>query len=154
MVQGVSSGSQVGVVAMAALRYARPGGPSVVLPVRRAEMLYANFRHIQVRPDTRLDAGIPLYKLKILDTLIDSLTRGAGEAAKLGAGSAVVRGAREAGPAAMESLSGGRRPAPSADTIDQVISAVAKDLRNDGRGGAAYRAGFLPAPGAFVDLAA
>ena len=96
MVQGVGSGSQVGVVAVAALRYAQSGGPNVILPVRPADLLYANFRHIQVRPDTRLEDGIPLYKLKILDTLIDSFSRVAGEAgATEGAGPAAgaVRGA-------------------------------------------------------------
>ena len=114
-----------------------PAGRVSSCRCRRAEMLYANFRHIQVRPDTRLEAGIPLYKLKILDTLIDSLTRGAGK---------------------RESRAGrrcaGTRAAPSADTIDQMISAAARNLRADGSGGAAYREGFLPAPGAFVDLAA
>jgi hypothetical protein len=45
------------------------------MPVRPAEQIYANFRHIQVRPDSRLEDGIPLYKLKILDALIDSLSR-------------------------------------------------------------------------------
>jgi hypothetical protein len=136
MVQGVSSGSQVGVVAVAAVRYAQADGPGVVLPVRRAELLYANFRHIQVRPDTRLEDGIPLYKLKILDTLIDSYARGAGES---GAGG---------------NTGAGNRPAPRADTIDQLISAAAKNLRSEGSGRAAYRVGFLPAPGTFVDVAA
>jgi hypothetical protein len=136
MVQGVSSTSQVGVAAVAAMRYAQTDGVNVVLPVRRAEMLYANFRHIQVRPDSRLEDGIPLYKLKILDTLIDSYARGAGAAGPAAAGS------------------GGRRPAWSAESIDQVISVVRNSLRADGRGSAAYRADFLPAPGAFVDLAA
>ncbi|MGA2479235.1 MAG: hypothetical protein ABSG63_10850 [Spirochaetia bacterium] len=138
MVQGVSSGSQVGIVAMTALRYAQAGGPSVVLPVRRAEMLYANFRHIQVRPDTRMEAGIPLYKLKILDTLIASFARGAGGSATAARGGDLA----------------GKRLAPSVDTIDKMIAAAAKNLRADGSGSAAYRAGFLPAPGAFVDLAA
>jgi hypothetical protein len=149
MVQGVSSGSQVGVVAMAALRYAQTDGASVVLPVRRAEMLYANFRHIQVRPDTSREDGIPLYKLKILDTLIDSFARGTGET-----GAAATGGAGKAGAAAMGRASGYTRQAASEDAIDQMISAVAKNLRAEGRGSAAYRAGFLPAPGAFVDLAA
>jgi hypothetical protein len=137
MVQHVSSGSQVGVVAVAAVRYAQADGPSAVLPVRRAELLYANFRHIQVRPDTRLEDGIPLYKLKILDALIDSFARVSGEPG----------GARG-------SIGAGKKPTPSADTIDRVISAVAKNLRSESSGSAAYRAGFLPAPGAFVDLAA
>jgi hypothetical protein len=134
MVQRVSSTSQVGVVAVAAMRYAQTAGVDVVLPVRRAEMLYANFRHIQVRPDSRMEDGIPLYKLKILDTLIDSYARGAGAAAPSG--------------------SSGHKPSWSADSIDQVITVVRNSLRADGRGSPAYRADFLPAPGAFVDLAA
>ena len=117
MVQGVGSGSQVGVVAVAALRYAQSGGPNVILPVRPADLLYANFRHIQVRPDTRLEDGIPLYKLKILDTLIDSFSRVAGEA-----------GATEgAGPAAEQPGAGGNdgregRPVVSTERQTPSIS--------------------------------
>jgi hypothetical protein len=75
MISGVSSGGHIGVAAITALRYAQSDGQDVVMPVRPAEQIYANFRHIQVRPDSRLEDGVPLYKLKILDALIDSLSR-------------------------------------------------------------------------------
>jgi hypothetical protein len=154
MVQGIGSGSQVGVVAVAALRYAQSGGPNVILPVRPADLVYANFRHIQVRPDTRFEDGIPLYKLKILDTLIDSFTRVAGEAAAAGSDAAGRPGAAVGAVGAMAGTSSGRRPVPSADTIDRLITSMAGELRSAGRGGAPYRARFLPEPGAFVGLAA
>jgi hypothetical protein len=94
------------------------------MPVRPAQVVYANFKHIQVRPDSRLEDGVPLYKLKILDTLIDHLSR--------------------------------KKQAPSADasSIDSVIVEMSRSFRAAGGSGQSYRAGFLPAPGAFVDLVA
>ncbi len=73
MVAGVTTGGPVGVISMAALRYAQPAG-SPIMPVRPAELVYANFRHIQVLPDFRRDGGVPIYKLKILDSLIERLS--------------------------------------------------------------------------------
>lgn len=86
--------------------------------MRPAQLIYANFRHIQVQPDSRLERGIPLYKLKILDTLIDHLSP--------------------------------KQPTPRVDaaSIDSVIVQMSLGFRG------AYRAGFLPAAGAFVDLIA
>lgn len=71
MVGAVSNGSSVGVISMAALRYAQPAAGEPILPVRPAEMVFATFRHIQVQPDFRTESGVPIYKLKILDALID-----------------------------------------------------------------------------------
>ena len=124
MVAGVTAGGHVGVVSMTALRYAQADAGEVVMPVRPAELIYANFRHIQVRPDTRQEDGVPLYKLKILDTLIDHLSV--------------------------------KKPAPSVDagSIDSAIIEMSKSFRAAGGSGQSYRAGFLPAPGAFVDLVA
>ncbi len=104
MVTGITPGGSIGVAAITALRYAQRD--DVLVPVRRAEQLYANFRHIQVRPSSGGEDGVPLYKLRVLDSLIDSLSR--------------EEGAAEGNP----------------------------------RIRAAYRAGFLPEPGAFVDLVA
>jgi hypothetical protein len=138
MVAGVTAGGQIGVVSMTALRYAQADAGEVVVPVRPAELIYANFKHIEVRPDSRLEDGVPLYKLKILDTLIDHLSA--------------------------------KKPAPSFDagSIDSTIIEMSRRMRAAeggfgaaGRGlgassgsGESYRAGFLPAPGAFVDLVA
>jgi hypothetical protein len=118
MVAGISTGSQVGVISMTALRYAQPAAGEPVMPVRRAQMVYASFRHIQVRPDSRLEGGVPIYKLKILDTLIDHLSP--------------------------------RQPAGRVDAAS--IDSLIVEMSRGGRG--AYRGGFLPAPGAFVDLVA
>jgi len=130
MIQGVSSGGRVGVVAVTALRYAQSDGGDIIVPIRPAEAVYASFRHIQTRPDSRLQDGIPLYKLRILDTLIDHLVR-----------SGAAHNA-------------GERPGVSADSIDQLIAAMSNTLGKGSGGDAPYRAGFLPEPGAFVDLAA
>jgi hypothetical protein len=123
MVAGVTSGGQIGVVSMTAVRYAQSDGAAVIMPVRPAQLVYANFKHIQVRPDSHLRDGIPLYKLKILDTLIDQLSK---------------------------------KPLPSVDagSIDSTIAELSRGFRAAGTTGQAYRGGFLPAPGAFVDLTA
>ena len=85
VIEGVSSAGRVGTPVTAAVSIAHSDGARVILPVRRADLLYANFRHIQVLPDTRLQEGIPVYKLKLLDTLIDRFARpeGSGFAAGL-----------------------------------------------------------------------
>ncbi len=118
MVAGVSAGGHLGVISMTALRYAQPGSGQPVMPVRLAEVIYANFRHIQVQPDSHLQDGVPLYKLKILDMLID----------------------RFSPKQASSSVDAG--------SIDAVIGAMTRGMKG------AYREGFLPAPGAFVDLVA
>jgi len=121
-------------VALTAVRYAQADAPGVIMPVRRAQMVYAQFAHIQVQPDSRLQDGVPLYKLQILDTLIDKMSR-----------SARAPGAAQPGTA-------GARPAPT--SIDAVIAGLSNELRSGGGAAASYRAAFLPAPGAFVDLVA
>jgi hypothetical protein len=154
MVAGVSSkgvayaagGGNVGVVAITALRYAQSDGINVVMPVRPAQQIFANFRHIQLRPDSRLEEGIPLYKLRILDSLIDHLSRAettGKEAAPGGAGAGIA-------PAGAETKRGG----VTAASVDGAIKSLFERLRQGNIGGAAYRSAFLPQPGAFVDLVA
>jgi hypothetical protein len=123
MVSGVTSGGTVGVIAMTALRYAQTDA-DVIMPVRRSQAVYANFKHIQVRPDSTPDEGVPLYKLKILDSLIDQLSQ--------------------------------KKPLPAVDagSIDSVITNISRGLRGPAGSDRTYRTGFLPAPGAFVDLVA
>ena len=133
MIQGVTSGGNIGVAAVTALRYAQSDGGGMVMPVRPAELIQANFRHIQVRPDSRLDDGVPLYKLKILDTLFDHLSRDRG-------------GAVQAGPLT--------RQAADSAAVDTLITRMASELRQGGALDNSYRGRFLPEPGAFVDLLA
>ncbi len=133
MVAGVTTGGQVGVIAMTALRYAQADGQQAIMPVRPSQLIYANFKHIQVRPDARREDGVPLYKLKILDTLIDKLSRKDSAAA---------------------GMSAERSAAVNADSIDTLITNLSRDLRGPRGAGYSYRAGFLPEPGAFVDLVA
>ena len=124
MVAGVTAGGHVGVVSMTALRYAQSDGGEVIMPVRPAQLIYANFKHIQVRPDSRLQDGIPLYKLKILDTLIEQMSQ-------------------------KKPL-----PSVDAGSIDSAIAEMSRGFRSAGSAGQPYRRDFLPAPGAFVDLVA
>jgi len=138
MVSGVTTGSQVGVVSLTAVRYAQPAAGEPILPVRPAQMVAATFRHIQVRPDSRLDNGIPIYKLKILDTLIDHLSP-----RQPAAGGSVANGSAANGSAANGSVA-----AVDAATIDSVIMEMSRGMRG------AFQAGSLPAPGAFVNLVA
>ncbi len=121
---GITAGGHVGVVSMTAMRYAQADGGDVIMPVRPAQLVYANFKHIQVMPESRLEDGVPLYKLKILDTLIDQLSHS--------------------------------KPvlAVSAGSIDSIIGEFDAGDSAGARTAQAYRAGFLPTPGAFVDLVA
>jgi hypothetical protein len=137
MVEGVSAGGHVGVMAITALRYAQSDGVDLIMPVRPAQQVFANFRHIQVLPDFRLQDGVPLYKLKILDALIDSLSRADGT----GGGAAVIGAA-------------GKRAAVTAASVDKTIESLFDGIRTGKAGTPSYRAGFLPEPGAFIDLVA
>jgi hypothetical protein len=135
-VAGVTAGGHVGVASMTALRYAQNDGGEAIMPVRPAQLVYANFKHIQVLPDSRLQDGVPLYKLKMLDMLIEQLSP--------------------------------RKPLPAvnAGSIDSIIGVLSHGMTpsrsshgvttgESPRGTAqAYRAGFFPAPGAFVNLLA
>jgi hypothetical protein len=141
MVQAVSGSGGIGVEAMTALRYARMGSQSVVMPVRPAQMITASFKHIQLVPDSRLRDGIPLYKLKILDSLIDQFSRQ--EAGGIGA-AAQPGGLQSAARAQSVSAHG---------SVDEMITAMSGALKGSGAA-AAYRPGLLPVPGAFVDLLA
>jgi len=120
------------VVAITALRYAQTDGHDVVMPVRPAQAVYANFKHIQVRPDSRLEDGVPLYKLKILDSLIDQLSKTGGSGIQLGS----------------------PRNGISTANIDGLITGLTATGRSAGSAGSPYRAGFFLEPGAFVDLVA
>ncbi len=131
MVQGVTAGGTSGGLDDGRCATRRRTRRDVVMPVRPAQIVYANFKHIQVRPDSRLQDGVPLYKLRILDTLIDQLS----PKSESGHGGS-VDGSRQA-------------------SIDSVmITEMSSELRPAGGSDGAYRAGFLPAPGAFVDLVA
>lgn len=143
MVAGVSSGGHVGVVAITALRYAQSDGPDVVMPVRPAETIFASFRHIRVRPDFRLEEGVPLYKLKILDALIEHLSRT----------ETPDEGAARSGGIGPEGAGAGRAGMTAAH-IDQAIESLSERLRQSTAGGALYQAGLLPEPGAFLDMVA
>lgn len=129
MIQGVTAGGQVGMVALTAVRYAQTDNSPIVLPVRPSDAIHANFRHIDVLPDTTLAEGVPLYKLRILDTLIDQLSR--------------VAGAGQASPGAR-----------TRDNVDVLIDSMSSEMRTAGTRAAPYRSGFFLEPGAFVDLVA
>jgi hypothetical protein len=129
MIEGVSSAGRIGTVALAALRYAQPSGERAVLPVRPADMRYASFRHIQLLPDTRAGEGVPLYKLKILDALIERIA-GASGSARPGAAP------REEQP------------------VDERIRAISAAIHRPGRGAPSWTAGLSLTPGSFVDLVA
>ncbi len=124
MTTAVTAGTHVGVISMTALRYAQADAGDLVVAVRPAQLISANFRHIQVRPDSSLEDGVPLYKLKILDTLIDHLSR--------------------QDPA----------PRVDSRSIDTTIAEMSNSFRAQGNQGHGYRTGFFPPPGAFVDLLA
>jgi hypothetical protein len=141
MVQGITGQGQIGVVAISALRAVQSDGQSVVVPVRPSQAVYANFSHIRVRPDWSLQDGIPLYKLRILDTLMERYSR-TGTAGRTG------EPAGGAGLAALSASGQGRKD------IDSLINSLSQKLRVSAGDSFSYRAGFLPEPGTFLDLVA
>ena len=130
MIEGVSSAGRIGTPVTAAVSIAYTDGARVILPVRPAELVYANFRHIQVLPDSRLQDGIPVYKLKLLDTLIERFARTEG--------SGFAAGTRKLNPG----------------SVDGLLEEISRWLRTAGARGAPYRAGLLPRLGAVVDFLA
>jgi hypothetical protein len=143
-IEGVTP-STAGMASIIALRGAQEDETGIVMPVRPAQAIYASFRHIQVLPDTRLQDGVPLYKLRILDSLIDRVTS---------------TGARGKGATPAFSAGLGRAAPRDEGRVDSLIIDLSKGLRAADRaatrepGSSSYRAGFLPLPGAFVDLVA
>jgi hypothetical protein len=123
-----------------AIRSAQSDAEGVVMPVRPAQAIYANFRHIQVLPDTRLQDGVPLYKLRILDSLIERMA---------------APGPQRNGGILHAAAMGGTAPRDEGG-VDRLIGDITRGLRASGQspGTSSYRAGFLPLPGAFVDLVA
>ncbi len=86
MVEGISSSRMTAPAAVTTLSLPAFGGGKVVLPIRPAYALFAVFKHIQVVPDARLENGIPLYKLTILDSLLEQMAAlGAPHASRTGA---------------------------------------------------------------------
>jgi len=73
-VDGSVPSGQVGTIALAALRHAQSTDRPAVVPVRRASLVFAAFSHIRATPETGLQDGVPIYKLRILDALIDRLS--------------------------------------------------------------------------------
>jgi hypothetical protein len=100
-----------------------------VLPVRPADAHYASFQHIQVLPDTRAGDGVPLYKLKILDALIERISRTQGSAGPGGA--------------------------PRGDQpVDERIRALSFAIHRPARSAPSWTAGLSLEPGSFVNLVA
>ena len=151
MADGISATSTAGIGSIVAVRGARDDATGIVMPVRPAQAIFASFRHIQVLPDSRLQDGVPLYKLRILDALMDRAAAGT----QTGSSAAAASGGSRAG---WDGL-GGPSPSRTESSVDALIVDLSQKLRaTDGRAGAqspaGYRAGFLPLPGAFVDLVA
>ncbi len=99
----------------------------LIVPVRPAHTLFAAFKHIHVVPDWSLEQGIPLYKLTILDSLIERLVGG--------------------------SVLPARADTASPETIDAVVSALSARLRAQAASAPFAAAANLPT-GLVVDLVA
>jgi hypothetical protein len=145
MVQGVTPSATVGIAQVIAVRSAQLDNQGVVMPVRPAQAIYANFRHIQLLPDSRLKDGVPLYKLRILDSLIERM----------------YATGTQGGAGDVPSAAGTNANVPRDEgVVDRLIGDLSRGLRaagqaaSRGSGTSSYRAGFLPLPGAFVDLVA
>jgi hypothetical protein len=115
--------------AIPALSLPPDGRGKLLLPGRPAHALFAAFKHIHLIPDWSLEQGIPLYKLAILDNLIERL--------------AAANGGRSS-----------RTEPASPNTIDSVIAGLAGRLRAQAASTPSYLAGNLPDTGLVVDLVA
>jgi hypothetical protein len=127
MVEAISSARAV-MPALTSVAIPPAGDGRVMLPIRPADALFAAFKHIQVIPDTRLENGVPLYKLMILDNLIEHLAGGAGQSGRGG-----IKG--EA-------------------SVDSLITELAGKLRARTAGAQSFTAGLLPGAGMVVNLVA
>jgi hypothetical protein len=119
-----------GSAAVTALSYPPSGGGKIVLPVRPAYVLFAAFKHIQVVPDSTLEEGVPLYKLTLLDSLIERM---------MASGASRKEAAGKGG-------SGG--------SIDAAIEELSARLRARAAASPSYAARTLPAAGLVVDMVA
>jgi hypothetical protein len=126
MVEGAGSIRTAGMAAIGALAFSGSGSARVSLPVRPAFAMYARFKHIKAVPDSSLRDGIPMYKLAILDSLIERLS-----GSRAGRGADLVANPR---------------------TIDDVITGLSRGIR--GKDAISFRAGTLPDMGLVVDLVA
>lgn len=70
MVNGVSS---VRTMIIPNLIRLNGGAAKISVPVRPYQSLYANFKHITTIPTKNDETGIPVFKLRILDNLIEKL---------------------------------------------------------------------------------
>ncbi len=125
MIEGVGSIRTVGTAALSALAFTGSEGARIALPVRPALAPYALFKHIRAVPDSSLKNGIPMYKLAILDRLIERLS---------------------------SSASSGRAREVTTANIDDVITDLSREFRT--RSAIAFRGGALPDTGLVVDLVA
>lgn len=124
MSDGISSIGSLAITALPPIQMTE--GRKLSYRVRPSMAVNARFKHIQVIPDSTLKGGIPLYKLTVLDSLIERLTR-------------------TPGGGTMESRK------VTADTIDGVIQDI--NGRLTGRSGT-YMAGLQPYTGLVVDMVA
>jgi hypothetical protein len=129
MVEGVHAMRYAAPAAVSALSFPPSGGGKILLPVRPAYALFASFKHIQVIPDATLEEGVPLYKLALLDSLIEQMA---------------VSGA------ARKEAEKGRTPG----SIDGVIEELSARLRSRAAASPSFGAGTLPAAGLVVDMVA
>ncbi|MBN1696718.1 MAG: hypothetical protein JW881_04330 [Spirochaetales bacterium] len=73
MIQGIGAAAPVFIPNIIRLR---SGAGKVAAPVQRHYIPYARFRHITGVPSGNNSAGVPVYKLRVLDNLIDRLVSG------------------------------------------------------------------------------
>jgi hypothetical protein len=123
----------IGSLAIPAISTLHSTGRTMSFPVRPAYTLYANFKHIQVFPDSSLEGGIPLYKLTVLDTLLDRLSRG---------------------PSAAAEAATPKQTRITAENIDGAIAALAGRLKGPAAGTLSFSAGLMPHTGLIVDMVA
>jgi hypothetical protein len=123
MSEGISSVASMAVTALPSIQSA---GRKLSFRMQPSVAVYASFKHIQVIPDSTLKGGIPLYKLTLLDRLIEMLsgTPAAG----------MVEGKKV-----------------TAESIDRVIGDITQRLRG---GSVTYQAGLQPGTGLVVDMVA
>ncbi len=84
----------------------RPDGGDLLVPVRPAQAVHASFRHLRLLPVPGLVNGTPLFRLSLLDSLIENAlkTENAAEAGSSGTVAAAYRAGRLPLPGALVDL--------------------------------------------------
>ncbi|MBN2440360.1 MAG: hypothetical protein JXJ04_03415 [Spirochaetales bacterium] len=77
MIQNISS---IGPIIAPNVFHLRPGSGKISVPIKPSQSLNARFKHITALPVNTAEGSVPIYKLQMLDNLIERLIGQKGKA--------------------------------------------------------------------------